>query len=311
MLKSGSCFLFPFGILPDSFFFISFVITINDIKPMKKLLTIMAIVLTTGVQAQEEVLDTAQFVAVYNYQCTTQNDAGEPVVDAMDIVVQVGRTMTKSMPWSQSSLKPMSIEAEGKAYQEAYLHIPTIWMGWPEGQTTSRELIFPYNFEGKETTPEIQWTLGDDTLRIGDYLCQHATATFRGLTWQVYYTEEIPSSAGPWRLRGLPGLIVKAESGAHSFVLTQVLQQSEPITYKPDPEARQLSYKKLLKYRLDTYGNKQYAKNPNYYLPEFSELIKSFPSSQMTILKQFDAVFLDWRPMLQKGHVYQPLELKY
>lgn len=268
-------------------------------------------VLAIAVQAQEEVLDTAQFVAVYNYQCTTQNDAGEPVVDAMEIVVQVGRTMTKSMPWSQSSLKPMSIEADGKAYQEAYLHMPTVWTGWPEGQTTTRELIFPYDFEGKETTPEIQWTLGDDTLRIGDYLCHQATATFRGLTWQVYYTEEIPSSAGPWRLRGLPGLIVRAESGAHSFVLTQVLQQSEPITYKPNPEARQLSYKKLLKYRLDTYCNKQYAKNPNYYLPEFNELIKSFPNAQLTVLKQYDAVFLDWRPMLTKGHVYQPLELKY
>ena len=275
---------------------------------MKKLLTIMALVLTTGVQAQEEVIDTAQFVAVYNYQCTTQNDVGEPVVDAMDIVVQVGRTITKSMPWSQSSLKPLSLESDGKAYQEAYLHMPTVWIGWPEGQTTSRELIFPYNFEGKETTPEIVWTLGDDTLHIGDYLCQQATATFRGLTWQVYYTEEIPSSAGPWRLRGLPGLIVEAKSGAHSFVLTQVLQQSEPITYKPDPEARKLSYKKLLKYRLDTYGNKQYVKNPNYYLPDFQELMKSIPNAQVTILKQFDAIFVDWRPMLQKGHVFQPLE---
>ena len=70
---------------------------------MKKLLTIMALVLTTSVQAQEEVLDTTQFVVVYDYQCKTQNDAGEPVVDAMEVVVQVGRTMTKSMPWSQSS----------------------------------------------------------------------------------------------------------------------------------------------------------------------------------------------------------------
>ena len=284
---------------------------------MKKFLTIkllfVAIALLAGVQthAQEEVIDTTQFVVVYDYQCKTQNDAGEPVVDAMEVVVQVGRTMTKSMPWSQSSLKPMSIEADGKAYQEAYLHMPTVWTGWPEGQTTSREMIFPYDFEGKEITPEIQWTLSDDTLRVGDYLCQKATATFRGLTWQVYYTEEIPSSAGPWRLRGLPGLIVRAESGAHTFVLTQVLQQLEPITYKPDPEARQLSYKKLLKYRLDTYCNKQYVKNPNYYLPEFQELMKSIPNAQVTILKQYDALFVNWRPMLQKGHVYQPLELKY
>ena len=284
---------------------------------MKKFITIkllfVAIALLAGVQthAQEEVIDTTQFVVVYDYQCKTQNDAGEPVVDAMEVVVQVGRTMTKSMPWSQSSLKPMSIEADGKAYQEAYLHMPTVWTGWPEGQTTSREMIFPYDFEGKEITPEIQWTLSDDTLRVGDYLCQKATATFRGLTWQVYYTEEIPSSAGPWRLRGLPGLIVRAESGAHTFVLTQVLQQLEPITYKPDPEARQLSYKKLLKYRLDTYCNKQYVKNPNYYLPEFQELMKSIPNAQVTILKQYDALFVNWRPMLQKGHVYQPLELKY
>ena len=280
---------------------------------MKKMFFVLeALALLIGVQtyAQSEVIDTAQFLAVYNYQCKTQNDVEEPVVDEMEIVVQVGQTITKSMPWSQSSLKPMSIEADGKAYQEAYLHMPTVWTGWPEGQTTSRETIFPYDFEGKEITPEIEWTLGDDTLRIGDYLCQQATTTVRGLTWHVYFTEDIPSSAGPWRLRGLPGLIVRAESGVHSFVLTQVLQQSEPITYKPDPEARKLSYKKLLKYRLDTYGNKQYAKNPNYYLPEFSELIKSFPNSQMTILKQFDAVFLDWRPMLQKGHVYQPLELE-
>lgn len=278
---------------------------------MKKHMFIFgAITLLVGMQAhaQEEVIDTAQFLAVYDYQCKTQNNEGETVVDAMEVVVQVGRTMTKSMPWSQSSLREPTFEAEGKFYQETYLHMPTVWIGWPEGQTTSRELIFPNEFEGKEPTPELQWTLTDDTLRVGDYLCQKATTTYRGLTWQAYYTEEIPSSAGPWRLRGLPGLIVKAESGAHSFVLTQVLQQSEPITYKPNPEARQLSYKKLLKYRTDIYGNKQYVKNPVYYLPEFNELMKTIPNAQVTVLKQFDALFVNWMPVLHKGHVYQPLE---
>ena len=75
-----------------------------------------AIALLVGMQAhaQEEVIDTAQFLAVYDYQCKTQNNEGETVVDAMEVVVQVGRTMTKSMPWSQSSLKEPSLEAEGK-----------------------------------------------------------------------------------------------------------------------------------------------------------------------------------------------------
>ena len=258
--------------------------------------------------SKNEVIDTSLYVAVYDYQCRTMDDEGEPVVDSMEIVVQVGRTLTKSIPWSQSSLRQMTYEEVGKVYKEAFLHMQTVWIGWPEGQTTTRELIFPYNFEGNEPTPEMQWTLSDDTVTVSGYLCQKASTLFRGIEWHVWYTEEIPSSAGPWRLHGLPGLIVQAESEAHTFTLTQVRQEASPITYQPDPEARKLTYKKLLKYRHEIYGNKQYAKKPMYYLPEFQDLIRSFPDSQLTVLTQFDAVFLDWRPVLPKAHVYQPLE---
>ena len=274
----------------------------------KYLVTMMVFALTIGAQGQTETIDTAQFMAVSDYQCRTMDDEENHVVDSMEIVVQVGRTMTKSMPWSQSSLRQRTFEEEGKVYQEAFLHMQTIWTGWPEGQTTTRELIFPYYFEGKEPTPEMKWTLSDDTVTVCGYFCQKATTMFRGVEWNVCYTEEIPSSAGPWRLHGLPGLIVLAESEAHTFTLTQVRQEATPITYQPDPEARKLTYKKLLKYRNETYGNKQYAKNPLYYLPDFNELLRSFPGSQVTVLTKFNAVFLDWRPMLTKAHVYQPLE---
>ena len=53
-------------------------------------------VLVVTVSAQE-VVDTAQFVAVYDYECRTQNDEGTPVTDKMQVVVQVGRLLTKSM----------------------------------------------------------------------------------------------------------------------------------------------------------------------------------------------------------------------
>jgi GLPGLI family protein len=274
----------------------------------KYLVTMIVFALTMGAQGQTETIDTAQFMAVYDYQCRTMDDEENHVVDSMEIVVQVGSTMTKSMPWSQSSLRQRTFEEEGKVYQEAFLHMQTIWTGWPEGQTTTRELIFPYIFEGKEPTPEMKWTLSDDTVTVCGYICQKATTMFRGVEWNVCYTEEIPSSAGPWRLHGLPGLIVLAESEAHTFTLTQVRQEATPITYQPDPEARKLTYKKLLKYRNETYGNKQYAKNPLYYLPDFNELLRSFQGSQVTILTNINAYFLDWRPMLTKAHVYQPLE---
>ena len=175
-----------------------------------------ALALTIAVQGQTETVDTAQFVAMYDYECRTLNDEDVPITDRMRIVLQVGRTMTKCMPRSQYRVEGEEVDI-ATSFQEAYMHMPTIWTGWPTGKTTVREFIYPREFEGYESTPDIAWTLLDDTVTINGYHCQQATATFRGVEWRVCYTEEIPSSAGPWRLRGLPGLIVKAESDAHTF----------------------------------------------------------------------------------------------
>ena len=69
----------------------------------KSIITIIiALALTIGVQAQNDSIDQAQFMAVYDYQCRTLDDEGKPVIDSMEIVVQVGRTMTKSMPLLRS-----------------------------------------------------------------------------------------------------------------------------------------------------------------------------------------------------------------
>ena len=141
-------------------------------------------------------------------------------------------------------------------FQEAMLHMPTVWTGYPEGQTTVREFIFPHDYEGYESTPDIVWTLTDDTLTVGGYLCQQATATHRGVAWTVCYTEEIPSSAGSWRLRGLPGLIIKAESEAHTFCLAELRQEHSPITAPEQrPDVQRMAYAKLLKHRNEIYGN--------------------------------------------------------
>ena len=115
----------------------------------------MALALTIGTQAQTETVDTAQFVAVYDYECRTQDAEGQGVTDRMQVVVQVGRTVTKSMPRSVYRLRDESEEDDVLAdYQEAYLHMPTVWTGYPEGQATVREFIFPHEYEGVEMLRE-------------------------------------------------------------------------------------------------------------------------------------------------------------
>ena len=63
----------------------------------KILVTMMALVLTIAAQGQVETVDTALFVAVYDYECRTQDDEGQDVTYRMQVAVQVGRTVTKSM----------------------------------------------------------------------------------------------------------------------------------------------------------------------------------------------------------------------
>ena len=274
----------------------------------------MAFALTIAAQAQVETVDTAQFVAVYDYECRTLNDEAAPVTDRMQVVVQVGRTVTKSMPLS--AYKEMDMEEEDDiiaAHQEAYLHMPTVWTGYPNGQTTVRDWIFPHEFEGAEPTPDIAWTLTDDTLTVSGYLCQQATATHRGVEWRVWYTEEIPSSAGPWRLRGLPGMIVQAENEAHTFCLTELRQEATPITApEKNPDVQRMAYAKLLKHRNDVYGNRQYAKNPFFHVPDLNGGILSLGGSirhmEVFQMNGQDIVFADGHPLLTKAHVYQPLE---
>jgi GLPGLI family protein len=284
---------------------------------MKKvLMTIMALVLTIGAQGQTEVIDTAQFVAVYDYECRTQDDEGTSVTDNMQVVVQVGRTVTKSMP--RSAYKKTNESAEEEDFimiehQEAVMHMPTVWIGFPLGKTTVREWIFPHEFEGSEATPDIAWTLTDDTLTVSGYLCQQATATHRGVEWRVWYTDEIPSSAGPWRLRGLPGLIVRAESEEHTFCLAELrMEASSIIAPEKNPDVQRMAYAKLLKHRNDVYGNRQYAKNPFFHVSDLNGGQLSLGGSirQMYVFQKNgqDLVFADGHPLLMKAHVYQPLE---
>ena len=277
---------------------------------MQRLLYIILYVVLAASASAQEVVDTAQFVAVYDYECSTLNDEAVPVTDRMQVVVQVGRTVTKSMPYSAYPVYDEESKPDVAAgFQEALMHMPTVWTGLPTGQTTVREFIFPHEYEGYEPTPDIAWTLTDDTLTVNDYLCQQATATFRGVEWRVWYTEEIPSSAGPWRLRGLPGLIIKAESEAHTFCLAGLRMEASPITApEQNPEVHRMKYAKLLKHKNEIYGNREYAKKPTYYVPDLQSSI-----TDMSVLNRNGQQLLlanGGHPLLTKAHVYQPLEVK-
>ncbi len=64
----------------------------------------------------------------------------------------------------------------------------------------------------EDSTAQFKWTLLADTATVCGYPCRKAKAWFRGRQWEVWYTEEVPVDAGPWKFNGLPGLILRART---------------------------------------------------------------------------------------------------
>ena len=212
---------------------------------------------------------------------------------------------------------------------ESFCFMPQVWTNYPEGQVTVRDAIPPSIYETQEQRKPIKWTLdltpspsprGEGSSMpilqervitplsprrgVGgevSYQCKTAVCQLHGRKWTVRYAEDIPTTAGPWKLCGLPGLIVEAVSddGIHRFTLTELQHATAPIFYETNAITVKTSEEKLIKNRNKTFGNRLYPKDSHYYIAN---------------LQSVDVVYVDEGSIINgtfvndKAHVYMPLE---
>lgn len=63
-----------------------------------------------------------------------------------------------------------------------------------------------------------EWDLIEGDTVVLEHPCQKAKCHYHGKEWTAYYATDIPMSEGPWKLCGLPGLILRAYDSDGAFV---------------------------------------------------------------------------------------------
>ncbi|WDF70419.1 GLPGLI family protein [Sphingobacterium oryzagri] len=76
------------------------------------------------------------------------------------------------------------------------------------------------NYLIKEALEKINWEIEPETKEILGYTCQKAQGICKGRKYTAWFTTDIPVSFGPWKLHGLPGLILEAYDITHQIKFT-------------------------------------------------------------------------------------------
>ena len=82
--------------------------------------------------------------------------------------------------------------------------------------TKDQLLANSYAIEGPMLT--IDWKTTGDTATFGGLHCQKAVGHFKGRDYTVWFCPDLPVHTGPWKLNGLPGVIVDARDAKNEVV---------------------------------------------------------------------------------------------
>ena len=165
-----------------------------------------------------------------------------------------------------------------------------VFTNYPEKgrRVVTDQIIKRFHYE--EDVDTITWSLlACDTTILG-YSCQKATCYYRNHHWEVYYTPEIPISAGPWKLCGLPGLILYAsdDTGVFSFECIEIKNREIPLPQPTLSNSLKCNREDIKSMQKDMFTN------PEEFAKRFGASGKSMDAHGRKIIYQKKtAVFID------------------
>ena len=185
-----------------------------------------------------ETIGESQYVVTYDV--TFVKNPLEPTEKSNDrIILEIGEGLSRCYNWKlheNDSVTGSIIARGGEAgptlesgpfnadiYKSAAAGAATVVQ-----RTPIRGPILQYS---EFVVKALDWVMQNETKQILGYTCKKASCRFRGRTWTAWFALEIPIPDGPWKLCGLPGLILQAddEKGHFSFTCIGIKNEKRPI----------------------------------------------------------------------------------
>lgn len=107
----------------------------------------------------------------------------------------------------------------------------------------------------EDTLQKNNWVITDDTLKIGEYQCKKATLKKGDNDITAWFTNEVPSNEGPRDYYGLPGLILKVETGALIIEATNISVIKEKVEIQKPTKGKKVTQEEFDKIKKEKIKN--------------------------------------------------------
>ena len=223
---------------------------------MKERTTLILVILTLAVltvsakpnkKDEKRVIDKLKYTITYRTKSvidTTQTDStGRYNYENDDACLEIGEKISYFYSATRHAYEE-ELEKSSKTndIDEAVSTTPMgnlsmdFYRNYPAGKSTYLDVSIIESFRITEPLKQPKWDIiTDSTKQILNYDCQMARCKFKGRTWTAWFTADIPLDNGPWKLCGLPGLILRTYDSKQQYIFDCVgmkqAGEGENITY--------------------------------------------------------------------------------
>ena len=200
---------------------------------MKLYILLITVFISIFVTAQKQTIQ-SNMVATYDYDYIFNGQK-----NTEEAVLLMDTKSAKSMFQGSNQYVYDSIKANSKKeitlevalnYDSAFNEIEFL----QDNKFTVYDRIAGFNLKYNEPTI-IKWDIMPDKKKIGSINVQKAVCNAYGRSWIAWFSPDYPFPYGPYKFRGLPGLIVEVSDSAGIFRFSMK-------KFKPKKIIRDLSY---------------------------------------------------------------------